>query len=78
MSIEEEDIETFIPYNQNSDYYFVVFKEYLRDKETNQLDIIVVTYGNVEFELHWDEYDSYYRGFITDYKTGKSIQGYMV
>jgi hypothetical protein len=81
MSIEEhfeEQFETFVPYNQNSDYYFVIFKEYLRDPETNQLDIIVVTYGNVEFELHWDDYDCYYRGSIVDYNNGKTIHGYVV
>jgi len=77
MSIEEEQFETFIPYNQQREYFFVGFKEYVRCPETNALDIIIVTYEDQDFELKWDYYDSYYRGHIVDSTLGK-IHGFVV
>ena len=57
-------VETFIPYNQNLQYMMVKFIEMKRSEQGMFADIMIVDYKGKEYELYWDEYHSYYSGKV--------------
>jgi hypothetical protein len=71
--------EVFIPLNQTMDYIMVDFLALEKVEDVNEgfSDVMVIGLNGEEYKLHWDYYDSYYKGFVKN-KAGKVIEGYIV
>lgn len=71
----DNNYETFIPYDQTKEYIFVEFISLEKDQEGFS-NIMVIKYKNKEYRLYWDEYHSYYRGTID--VNNKKLEGFIV
>lgn len=70
------EIETFIPFNQNHGIITVEYIGMEKSRKEGFSDILVVEHEGRQTELHWDDYECYYKGFI--WKNNKPIEGYVV
>ena len=49
-------------------FLLVDFVSYGRNKETNDIDSVVVAYRGKDYELRWNDYDFCYEGLVDNEK----------